>query len=140
MIIKRKNIKNPSIVFICIGMIFFFIGAYLTYDTVSFKKNAESTTGYLVDYIEHYSDNKLMWSGIYEFNVDSDVYTTEAESSVSPKSLLKEEVTVYYKEENPNINKISADTFGPILFMIFGGAFSGIGICVAAKLKKLSKI
>ena len=116
--IKKSLLGIPIILFL-IGLIFFGIGAGLTYHQLIFQQDALQTTGEVVNLSESCDDDGCTFNPVVLFTTQEGeaVYYTSNFSSNPPAYDIGEAVAIFYKSENPEKAIIAGE--GDILSTIF---------------------
>lgn len=97
-----------------------------------FKESAKTTTGKVVGYDEHYSDDTRMYAPIFRYEVDGKSYEKKSSlSSSSPQYAIGQQVHILYAPNQPD-NGVddSAQTlyFEAAILGFFGFIFSCVGL------------
>lgn len=150
--INTKGIRKSNFVFyifILIGLLFFAIAAFMTFNSSLKKKSLDkeilSTN---VDYNIHYSDGETMYSPVYEYEVNGQKYYCKSSVSTNQKPSDSKK-TILYNSSKPWDCMIKGDT-SEIIFLAIFFSVSIISILVAVigiikmntkirKIKKLNK-
>lgn len=148
---KRRSAANASlgagILFIAVGLIFFFVCLFLTIDTKKFAETAQETSALVYDV----QKERVRRNGKYR--TDYDVYVqykvngvTYNEELNGGSSLMREGQTliVYYNPENPrdvrSDKNAGVQSFAMIFSLVFVAVGAVVGVVPAVKLSKRKKL
>ena len=116
---------------ILFGLIFFGIGAWLTYSQSSLEKRGEQAPGEVIGLDENCSDDGCAYAPLVSFKTNDGITVTfESSYSSSPPAYeVGEQVTVFYLPDAPEKAVIKGEGTGfRIIFMIVGGIITAIGL------------
>ncbi len=130
---KIKSNRTLGIVFLCFGLLFFFIIGGVVLSSIIEKNSLNSSVeATYIEWKEHYDneDNSITYSPIYRYTVDDKEYTCHSNVSSNIKS---GDGIVYYDSDNPakcmtDFENNSTWIFFiflllPIIFIIVGACF-----------------
>ncbi len=148
---KRKSAAGASlsagIIFIIMGLIFFFVCLFITIDTKKFAETAQETTALITDVektrVRRNGKYRTDYDVYVQYTVDGNTYNEELNGSSSLMS-EGERITVYYDPANPRDVRKSKSAGVQGFAMIFSLVFVVVGVAVgvvpAVKLSKRKKL
>lgn len=118
--IRQAFLGGPVFVFF-FGLIFFGIGAGLTYGQIIFRKDALQTQGVVMSLSENCDNDGCAYSPVVRFTTQTGetAYYHSNFSSSPPEYIVGETVPILYKSENPDKALIAGE--GGIFRFIFMG-------------------
>jgi len=128
--IKQAFLGGPIFVFF-FGLVFFGIGAGMTYYQIIFRQDAMQAPGEVIGLSENCDDEGCAYSPVVLFTTQNGTtaYYHSTFSSSPPEYKVGERVTIFYKAENPEKAVISGE--GGVFRFIFMGVG---GVIIVASL------
>ncbi|NIK93603.1 DUF3592 domain-containing protein [Mangrovimonas sp. CR14] len=126
-----------GLIFLIIGCGFLYAGFYIRSSNSRIQANGIKTQAKIIDYFEEESEDADGYSSTYyypivRFTDKNGIETTQKlNSSANPKKINQPIEIIYLKKDNEYEIMINSDfwkTYFPIIFIIIGFLFSGIGI------------
>ena len=127
--IFHKQMVGP-LIFMLVGLLFFFIGSGLTMRQRSLEQQGIEAQGVVVDLQENYDSDGSTYKPVVQFKTrdGQNVEFASSYSSSPPAYDIGKSVTVVYPPENPSEAIIKGDgQFLHIIFMLLGGTVASIG-------------
>lgn len=134
---KRYEEFIGAFVFLTVGSGFLFVGFYMRNSNRRIQANGIKTKAKIIDFVEEHSKDSDGYSQSYHFPIvkftdKNGIETTQKlDSSANPKRINQPIDIIYLKKENEYEIMINSEfwkTYFPMIFIIGGFLFSGIGI------------
>ena len=123
--------RDRSLIFLLIGSGFFIVGVFQNLDAIIFVNNSIETTGKIIELLESYNKTEKVggfysYRSAYEFKDKNDKTFT---FTIGHKGRVGDEVSILYKESNPQYFKINSfmGLYWGFLLNVPGGIFIIIG-------------
>ena len=126
-----KSFLNGPVYLIVFGLIFFGIGAGLTYKQINLERDGSQAPGEVISLVTNCDDDGCAYAPIVSFKTrEGKTITFESTYSSNPPAYdIGEKVTVIYALDAPDkaVIKGSGLVFR-LVFMIVGGLIAGVGL------------
>ncbi|RKN82524.1 DUF3592 domain-containing protein [Ulvibacterium marinum] len=126
-----------NIVFLIVGSGFLYAGFYIRNSNRRIEANGIKTKAKIIDFVEEESEDADGYSNTYHYPIvrftdKNGIETTQKlNSSANPKKINQPIEIIYLKKDNEYEIMINSEfwkTYFPMIFIIGGFLFSGIGI------------
>ncbi len=117
----KQSLSGAPLILLWVGLVFFGVGGGLTYHQFVFKMDALQAPGEVISLSESCDDDGCYYSPVVRFTTGDGetVFYHSSFSSSPPAYKIGENVSIFYKSENPE--KAIIDGEGGILRIVFMG-------------------